>query len=335
VRKEMLRRLSSIAPCLLVLSVVMLLFTGAACSEFPERQVSVMVGFGPGGTIDLLARGIAIGAGKYLKQPVVIENRGGGGGSVALGVVAAAKPDGYTLTAIQNASIVDTALMQKVPYKPLKSFTPLLAIAMSEHSATLVKADAPWKTFREFMDYAKANPGKIKYGTSGIGTGMHVVMEAIAKKDGIKWVHIPYKTAVDARTALLGGHIDAVSSGTDWPPFVQAGQLRVLFTHGEKRSPHFPDVPTIKELGYNYASDTLHCIVGPAGLPSEVASKLEAAFEKGMETPEYKAVMEKIYMSPAHLTGKDLDQSLKDRWTKTEKLFKEYGIIKEAATQPY
>jgi tripartite-type tricarboxylate transporter receptor subunit TctC len=333
-KKERLKKLWVAISCLLTF-FVLVFFTGTAHSEFPERQVTLIVGFGPGGTIDLLARSIAVGAGKYLRQPVVIENRGGGGGSVALGVVSGAKADGYTLAAIQNASIVDSALMQKVPYKPLKSFTPIIAIAMSEHSATLVKGDATWKTFREFIDYAKANPGKIKYGTSGVGTGMHVVMEAIAKKEGIKWVHIPYKTAVDARTALMGGHIDAVSSGTDWPPFVQSGQLRVLFTQGEKRSPHFPNVPTIKELGYNYVSDTLHCIVGPAGLPAEIEAKLETAFLKGMETPEYKAVMERIYMSPAYLNSKDLDQNIKERWTRMEKLFKEYGIIKEAATQPY
>lgn len=333
-RKQRLRKLSVTTTCFLVLAV-MVFFTGVARSEFPERPITLMVGFGAGGTIDLLARSIAIGASKYLKQSVIIENKGGGGGSVALGVVAAAKPDGYTLVAIQNASIIDTALMQKVPYKPLKSFTSILAIARSEHSGTLVKNDAPWKTAKEFIDYAKKNPNKIKYGTSGVGTGMHVAMEVIAHKDGIKWVHIPYKTAVDARTSLLGGHIDAVSSGVDWPPFVLSGQLRILFTHGDKRSPHFPDVPTLKELGYNFASDILHCIVGPAGLPPDVQAKLEVAFTKGMETPEYKAVMEKIYMSPDYLSGKDYEQSLKERWPRMEKMLKDFSIIKEAATQPY
>ena len=312
-----------------------LIFVEAAWPEYPERPVTIIVGFGPGGTIDLLARSIAAGAGKYLKQSIIIENKGGGGGSVALGVVSAAKPDGYTLAAVQNASIIDTALMQKVPYKPFKSFTSIAVIAMSEHSATLVKNDAPWKTLKELVDYAKAHPGKIKYGTSGVGTGMHVAMEDIAHKEGIKWVHVPYKTSVDVRTALLGGHIDAVSSGTDWPPFVQSGQLRVLATHGEKRSPSFPDVPTIKELGYSYTNDTLHCIVGPAGLSPEIVAKLEAAFLTGIETPEYKSVNEKIYTSVAYLNGKDFDQTLKERWTRLEKRFKEAGIIKEPATQPY
>jgi tripartite-type tricarboxylate transporter receptor subunit TctC len=148
-------------------------------------------------------------------------------------------------------------------------------------------------------------------------------------------VHVPYKTSVDVRTALLGGHIDAVSSGTDWPPFVQSGQLRVLATHGEKRSPSFPDVPTIKELGYSYANDTLHCIVGPAGLSSEIVAKLETAFLQGIETPEYRSINEKIYTYVAYLTGKDFDETLKERWTRLEKRFKEAGIIKEPATQPY
>jgi tripartite-type tricarboxylate transporter receptor subunit TctC len=134
---------------------------------------------------------------------------------------------------------------------------------------------------------------------------------------------------------LLGGHVDACSSGVDWPPFVQSGQLRVLATHGEKRSPHFPDVPTLKELGYGFVSETVHSIVGPAGLSPDVVKRLETAFKKGTETVEFKSALEKLFLSPIFMDSKEYDQHLKEKWGRTEKMFKETGIIKEAATQPY
>ncbi len=308
---------------------------GLAWAEFPERPVTVILGMDAGGVTDVSIRSMAPAVGAALGKSVIVENRGGGGGAVALGVVATTKPDGYTLFGGQNVSIVDTPLMQKVPFKPLASFTPIVVFAASEHSALLVKSDSPWKTFKEFTDYAKKNPGKVKYSSAGVGSGMHVAMETIAHQDGIKWVHIPYKGTAPSRTALLGGHVDACSSGVDWPPFVQSGQLRVLATHGEKRSPHFPDVPTLKELGYGFVSETVHTIVGPAGLLPDVVKKLEVAFKKGTETPEFKAALEKLYLSPIFMNSKEYDQHLKEKWGRTEKTFKEIGIIKEAATQPY
>jgi tripartite-type tricarboxylate transporter receptor subunit TctC len=277
---------------------------------------------------------MAIGTGAALGKAIIAENKGGGGGTVALGVLISAKPDGYTLVACQNVSIVDTPLMQKVPFKPLASVTPICAFAGSEHTALLVKSDAPWKSYKEFIEYAKKNPGKIKYSSAGIGSGMHVAMEAIAHKDAVKWVHVPYKGTAPSRMALLGGHVDACSSGIDWPPFVQSGQLRVLATHGRERMASFPDAPTLKELGYGFVSETVHSIVGPAGLPPDVVRKLEAAFKKGTETPEFKTALERLYLTPVFMNSKDYDQHLKDKWVRTEKMFKETGIIKEAATQP-
>jgi len=297
--------------------------------------VTVILGMDAGGVTDVSIRSMAPGVGAALGKPIIVENRGGGGGAVALGVVATAKPDGYTLFGGQNVSIVDTPLMQKVTFKPLGSFTPIVVFAGSEHSALLVKSDFPWKTFKELIDYAKKNPGRVKYSSAGVGSGMHVAMEVIAHKDGIKWVHVPYKGTAPSRTALLGGHVDACSSGVDWPPFVQSGQLRVLVTHGEKRSPHFPEVPTLKELGYGFVSETVHSIVGPAGLSPDVVKKLETAFKKGTEMPEFKTALEKLYLTPIFMNSKEYDQHLKDKWGKTETMFREIGIIKEAATQPY
>jgi tripartite-type tricarboxylate transporter receptor subunit TctC len=160
-------------------------------------------------------------------------------------------------------------------------------------------------------------------------------MEVIAHKDGINWVHVPFKGTAPSRTALLGGHVDACSSGVDWPPFVQSGQLRVLATHGEKRSPHFPDVPSLKELGYGFVSETLHGIVGPADMSPDVVKKLEAALKNGTESPEFKTTLAKLYLTPVFIGSKDYEQHLKEKWVKTEKMFKDMGIIKEAATQPY
>jgi len=313
----------------------MIFFVQVARSEYPERPVTVIVAMEAGGTIDVSVRAMAPGASSALGQPLIVENKGGGGGTVALAVIATAKPDGYTLCASNCDAVVITCLMQNVPFKPLRSFTSIMGFAMSEHTALLVKSDSTWKTFKEFIDYAKKNPGKIKYSSAGIGTGMHIAMEVIAKKEGIKWVHVPYKGTAPARTALLGGHVDACSSGLGWLPFVESGALRVLATHGRERLPGYPDVPTLKELGYGFVNDTIHAVLGPAGLPPEVVKKLETAFTKGTETPEFKTAVENLYVTPILLKSKEYDLHLKERWGRMEKMFKEIGIIKEAATQPY
>ena len=308
---------------------------GPCRAEYPERPITVLVAFDPGSSSDLISRASGVGAEKSLGKSLVFENRGGGGGSVALAIAAKAKPDGYTICAAPNVSAVDAALLQKVTFKPLKSFTPIVGLAAAQHTALLVRKDAPWKTFKEFIDYAKKNPGKIKYSSAGVGTGMHVVMEYIARKEGIKWVHIPYKGSVGSRVALLGGHVDACSSGIDWPPLVLSGELRVLVTHGPKRSPDFPQVPCLRELGYDVTNETIHGIFGPADLPAPIVRKLEEAFTRGAETPEFKSVREKLYLSPAFYNQKAWERYLKEYWVTEERLLKQTGIIKESATQPY
>ncbi len=311
------------------------LFVGISHSEFPDRPVTVLVSFDPGSTTDLIARMLAIGTEKALGARLVYENRGGGGGTVAMALLAKTKPDGYTVCATPTDTIAYTPLMQKVPFTPLKSFTSIIGMTAAANTALIVNKDAPWKTFREFIDYAKKNPGKVKYSTAGVGTGMHAAMEYIGNKDGIKWTHIPYKSAAQARTAMMGGHVDACSAGAEFAPFAREGVVRVLATHGEKRSSQFPNAPTLKELGYDFTKETIHSLFAPANLPPEVLNKLEMAFTKGTETPEFKALIEKLDCTPAYLSSKDLDRYLKDLWVRAEKMFKDAAIIKEAATQPY
>jgi tripartite-type tricarboxylate transporter receptor subunit TctC len=321
------------AICCLVLMCVVF-FPGKGHAEYPDRPVTIIVGNEAGGTADIITRALAVGSEKQLGKAIIVENKGGGGGAVALGALVSGKSDGYALCAVPNDALINTPLMQKVPFKPLKSFTPIIGHSASENTALLVKSDAPWASFKEFMEYAKKNPGKIKYSSAGVGTGMHTAMEYVAHQDGIKWVHVPYKGTAPARTALLGGHVDACSSGVDWQPFVQSGQLRVLVTHGRKRLSNFPNVPTMKELGYDFVSDTIHGIVGPAGLPPDVIKKLEITFTKGIETSEFKMTQEKLSLTPVYYDSKEFDRHLKEHWIKMQKIFIETGVIKEAATQP-
>jgi tripartite-type tricarboxylate transporter receptor subunit TctC len=334
-RREKISRVLRPAGCLLFSLVYLLFSVGVARSEFPEKPITVIVSFDAGSTTDILARTIGIGAEKYLKTNFIYENRGGGGGTVALGVLSTAKPDGYTISAIPSDSVVYTPLMQKVPFKPLKSFTPIIGFSAAPHTALIVKPDAPWKTFREFVDYAKKNPRKIHYSSAGVGTGMHLAMEYVGNKEGIQWVHIPYKSAAAARTALMGGHVEACSAGAEFVPFARQGLVKVLVTHGEKRSPVFPDVPTMKELGYDFVKETIHSIVGPGSLPPDVLKKLEAGLTKGAETPEFIAIRDRLDCLPVYMNSADYDRYLKDLWVRTEKVFKDAGIIKEPATQPY
>lgn len=314
---------------------LLLLIVSSAWSEYPERPITILVGSTAGGGTDLGVRALAIGAERNLGKRLMIENRGGAGGTVALSQVAVAKPDGYTLGCAVNGSIVDTPLMQHVTFKPLKSFTPIISYAIGQHTGLLVKSDAPWKTFKEFLDYVRENPGKIKYSSAGIGYSVHINMEAIGKKEGLKWVHVPYKGNAPAVMALLGGHVDACSCDTSFPQHVEAGSARVLLTHGATRDPKFPDVPTAMELGYGVKSETIHSIVGPAGIPDEIVVKLEAAFKMGMETQEFKSMLAISNKDPYYMGSKDYERYLKEYWTRSESLLTDLGLIKEPATQPY
>ena len=315
--------------------IQLVLLAGVARSEYPDRPVTVLVSHDPGSTSDLVARVVAIGTEKALGTRLVIENRGGGGGTVAMAVLANAKPDGYTVCVAPSDVVVHNPLMLKVPYHPLKSFTPIIGMSAAGNTGLIVNKDAPWKTFQEFVDFAKKNPGNIRYSSPGVGTAMHAAMEYVGKKEGIKWTHIPYKSASQARTAMMGRHVEACSAGAEFAPFARDGLVRVLVTHGEKRSPQFPNVPTLKDLGYDFTKETIHSVFGPANLPPEILHKLEIAFTKGTETQEFKALIEKIDCTPAYYNSKDLDRYLKDLWVRTEKMFKDAEIIKEAATQPY
>ncbi|MBW1723322.1 MAG: tripartite tricarboxylate transporter substrate binding protein [Deltaproteobacteria bacterium] len=304
-----------------------------AFAEYPDKPITILVAFAAGGSVDTTVRALAAGAEKILGQPVIIENRPGGGGSVALAVLKGASPDGYTLAGATSTAIVRVPQRRKVPYFPLKSFTPIFAYAQPP-SAVVVKTDAPWKTFKELVEYARKNPGKVKYSTAGAGSFMHMAMEMVKVQEGIRWIHIPYKGTMPALTALLGGHVDACSAGPQFVGMVKSGKVRILAVQTKERMEEFPDVPAFPELGYSWYNNTLFSIFGPAGMAPEIVKKLEATFMKVAQTEKFKKILKQYAMVITNLGSKEYKDFLEKSWPEETEVLKKLGLIKKPATSP-
>ncbi len=331
----MTKRTNLTTLCILICLLLMMLVIGSTVkAEYPERPITVMVTYAAGGSMDMSTRAICAAAEKILGKPMVVENKPGGGGTVALALLANAKPDGYTLCGATDSGIIRVPQLQKMTYKPLKDFTPIIAYAQPLNTI-VVRKDAPWKNMKELLDYAKKNPNKIKYSSGGVGTGMHHAMVFLELQDGIKWIHVPYKGNADALTALMGGHVDVATVGPESYPFARSGDVRILAIAESRRNPKFPDIPTLKEIGYDFANDAFFSILGPAGLPPDIEKKLETAFVKASESKEVKMIIDKLDLLPILYVGKDYDKHLKNYWPRMEKSLKETGLMKESATQPY
>ena len=256
-------------------------WSGAAGAQsFPARPVTLIVPWPAGGTTDVGMRALASATEKHLGQSIVIENRPGGSGTLGPGQMAAtARPDGYTVAQIP-ITVFRFPFMQKTTFDPTADFTYIIGVT-GYTFGVVVKDDAPWKTFPELIADAKANPGKINYGTPGTGTSLHITMEQIAKQQGIKWTHVPFKGNAEAINALLGGHIHAVADSTGWAQLVNAGRFRLLVTWGAARTKNWPTVPTLREIGIDIVSNSPFGIAGPKGMDPNVVKLLHDAFKKG------------------------------------------------------
>jgi len=299
----------------------------SSAQSYPTKPINVLVGFAPGGTMDISTRVLASKAEKFLGQPFIISNNGGGGGSVALGIVAKERPDGYYLAGCTSTGLIRIPQFRPVPYK-LEDFIPIMHFGAPQ-TGLVVKADSPWKTLRELVEYAKKNPGKVTYSSTGVGSPMHLAMEYVAKQEGIQWTHVPYPGSTPALTALMGGHVTAQSGSTEWIPQVKAGEVRLLATHGEKRIKIFPDVPTFRELGYDFINETVFMAAAPKGTPSPIVKKLEEAFHKAMDDPEFIQTMERMEIEITYRNSEDTKKYLEEAYARLGKMIIELKIPKE------
>jgi tripartite-type tricarboxylate transporter receptor subunit TctC len=297
--------------------------------DFPTKPVNVIVTFAPGGTLDTATRILATKAEKFLGQPVIVSNVGGGGGSVALAQVATKKPDGYEITSCTSTGLIRIPQLRAVPYGP-DDFIPVMHYAAVE-SGVVVKSDSAYKTFKDLVEFARMNPGKVTYATSGAGSPMHMAMEFVAMKENIKWTHVPQTGGAPGLTAVLGGHVTAMSDSTEWLPHVKEGSLRLLATHGEKRMKNFPNVPTFRDLGYDFINETVFMIAAPKGTPAPVINKLDDSFHKAMDDPKFIETIANIEFAVSYRNSADTKKYLDDASARFAEMIKKMGIQKEAA----
>lgn len=306
---------------------LMLCAFGAGLSraqEFPARPVTLVVPWPAGGTTDIGMRALASATEKHLKQKIVTENRPGAAGVLGPQQVVQAPPDGYTVVQIP-ITVFRAPFMRKTNLAPENDFTYIIGVS-GYTFGVVVRNDAPWKTFQEFLNHAKANPGKINYGTPGAGTSLHLTMEQIAGKQGIKWTHVPFKGTAETTSALLGGHIDAVADATGWAPLVNSGQLRLLVTWNAARSKNWPTVPTLRETGVDLVSNSPFGIAGPKGMDPKVVQILHDAFRKGAEDPAYLESMAKLDQEPAYMSSDQYRKFALEQLVEQKKLIEDLGL---------
>jgi len=299
----------------------------SSAQEFPTKPISFVIPYPAGGSTDLTGRALANAARKYLGQPLICENKGGGGGTVGPSLVISKPPDGYTI-GISSGAVTIAWHMGKLNFNPLEDTTPIIRYTTYVFGM-VVRADAPWKTMQEFVKYAKENPGKVTYGTPGVGTNPHLAMEELGLLTGIKLVHMPFKGGAEAATALLGGHIDAVSDSTSWGPMVDAGKFRLLVTYAPQRMPRYPEVPTLKEAGYDMVYSSPLFLIGPKGMSKPVVSKLHEAFKNSLDDPDYLSILKKFDMSLNYLGPEDLDRAIRQESEQIKRVVQNLGLDKK------
>jgi len=297
----------------------------AAAQSWPDKPIKLIVPYPPGGPIDTMARLVAQQLTARVGQ-VIIENRPGGGAILGSKSVAAAEPDGYTLLFGSSGSLaVAPALYVNADYDPIKLFVPVATVALLPH-VFVVAPGVPAKSVQEFVAYAKANPGKLNYG-SAIGTPPHLLSTLFKVKAGIDMLYVPYKGSAQSVTDLLGGQTHMTIDGlTTLYPLIEEGKLRPLAIASAARWPKLPDVPTLVESGYpDFVLDAWTGVVAPAGTPREIVDRLNAAINDGLQSPEAKESLIKLSAVPKIGTPQDFAAFLADQTPKWAALVKLTG----------
>lgn len=299
---------------------------GVHAQSFPVKPIKLVIAFPAGGPTDITMRQLADNAGKILGQPVVVENKPGAGGTLPAQQLQTVPADGYTLAQIP-LGVFRLPYTTKISWDPVKDINYVINVT-GYAFGIVVPADSPLKNWNDFVSYAKANPGKLSYGSTGTLTSPHLTTELIAQKLNIQLNHVPYKGSAELAQAITGGHIMAAADSTGFAPLVQAGKLRVLNTWGEKRLEKFPDAPTLKELGLDIVQNSPFGIGAPRETPPDVVKKLHDAFKKAMEDPSYVQALARYDMLPNYMDSTQYTRFAQETFRNEKALVDKLGLGK-------
>ncbi|HSF46855.1 MAG TPA: tripartite tricarboxylate transporter substrate binding protein [Burkholderiales bacterium] len=302
----------------------------AHAQDYPNKPIRIVVPYPPGGFNDTLARTVGNKLNAAWGQPVVVENKPGGGTLIGTDLVAKSPPDGYTLLITPFAFAVNPSIFKKLPYDPIKDFAPI-TLAAETPNLLVVNPSVPVSSLKELLASAKAKPGKLSYASTGTGSSNHLSMEKFKQMAGVDIVHIPYKGSAPALTDLIGGQVDLMFDNIpNVLPHVKGGKLKAIAVTSQKRSPHVPDLPTVSESGVpGYEVSVWFGIAAPAGTPEPIIKKLNAEIVKILSMPDVK---EKFAAQGVDVVGSTPEQfaaHLKSQMAAWAKVVKEAGVTPE------
>ena len=298
----------------------------AQAQSFPAKPIKLIIAFPAGGPTDITMRALADNASKILGQAVIVENKPGAGGTLPAQQLQSSAADGYTLAQIP-LGVFRLPYTTKISWDPIKDLAYVLNVT-GYAFGLVVPADSALKTWTHFVGWAKANPGKLSYGSTGTMTSPHLTMELIAQKLGIELLHVPYKGSADLMQSILGGNIMAAADSTGFAPQVEAGKLRVLNTWGAERLAKFPDAPTLKELGLDLVQNSPFGIAAPRDTPPAVVKRLHDGFKQAMEMQSYKTALAKYDMVPMYMSTAGYSKFAQETFLREKALVEKLGLAK-------
>jgi tripartite-type tricarboxylate transporter receptor subunit TctC len=299
-------------------------YTQEEIAKYPSRPINFIITPPPGAGPDLASRLIIKEAETFLGQPIIAVNKPGGGFAIGTGAIALSKPDGYTIGCAGHPAVFALPHMEKLPYHPVRDLKWIMQFGFMTLGVT-VKSDSPFKSFKDIINYAMQNPNKLIYGSAGVGSFGHIVMEQVAKKEKVRFSHMPFKGGPDTQKALLGGHVHVITGEVSYPLF-EAGEIRILALIADSPSIEYPQTPILKGLGYDTPAPSILNVSGPKDLPEGIAKKLEEAFTKAIKEEAFIKGMKDLHYSIFYRNGKELSDYVSHNYETYGRFLKEMGL---------